>query len=269
MRRSRKKQLEESGRSLSDRELRRYVIFLVIPFLALLLIIAAMIFGRYRASSETKAANQREEGQAKAAQEPMPVIEPDTKQYFQDFGGSILEQDVVPEIKQLMEQYFLSISQCDMETFLNLFTSRDTSEEEVFRSKFEQQKQYIENYQNISCYTVKGLENDTYAVYVYYEVKFKDVNTLGPALVRVYAIKCDDGQYRIFDEEASPELEEYFNQLSANEDVRLLINQVDRQADEAMELDVELKKRISYLKNGPDYMNEEEALKAEETPEEQ
>ena len=50
----------------------------------------------------------------------IPVIEPDTKEYFHDFGGSILSQDTVPGINWLMEQYFLSISECDMDTF---FTS--------------------------------------------------------------------------------------------------------------------------------------------------
>ncbi|WP_243125554.1 hypothetical protein [Clostridium transplantifaecale] len=218
-----------------------------------------LISGNFRGSGEAvTAAPSRHSVDTLPENAEIPVIEPDTKEYFHDFGGSILSQDTVPEINQLMEQYFLATTDCDMGTFLHLFTSQDTSEEERFRQDFEKQKQYIEGYGNISCYTTPGLDENSYAAYVYYEIKYVGVETPAPSLVQIYAVKGEDGIYRIFDQEMSPELEDFLEQLSVNEDVRLLISQVDQQAEEAMAADPALNERIQYMKQGPDYMREEE-----------
>ncbi|MEG2732334.1 MAG: hypothetical protein RR930_02935 [Clostridium sp.] len=253
MGKSRKKQ---PGESLSDKELRRYVIFLMI-FCVILVLIAVIIFSDKKKTHEVETINTISISSVSESQTHIPIIEPDTKEYIQDFGSSILKQDAVPEINQLMEQYFLSTSDCDMETFMHLFTSEDTAQTEKFKARFEKEREYIESYQNISCYTAPGMEDDTYVVYVYYDTKFVGVDTLGPALVQVYAVKCADDQYRIYDQEISTELEEFLMQVSKNEDVRLLVSQVDRKMAEAMEADAELKARISYLAEGPEYMQEE------------
>lgn len=251
------------GSSITDQEMRRYIALLIIPVVAIILIVVVLVSGNLSKEPEVIVSTQKEPV-SQDISPSIPVIEPDTKEYIMDFGGSILEQDAVLEINQLMEQYFLSISDCDMDTFLHLFTSRDTSEEEQFRDTFEKQREYIEGYQNISCYTAKGLEEGDYVVYVYYDVKFVGVETLGPDLVRIYAVKDVDGQYRIYDQEMSSELEDYLDAVSKNEDVRLLISQVDNQIADAMNSDEELRKRIAYLKNGPDYMQGEEQQAGEE-----
>ena len=255
MGKSRKKQ---PGDSLSDNELRRYAIFLIILCVAVILTAVVIISGKWRTPAVQTIDTTAEEADGQTTAH-IPVIEPDTKEYFHDYGGSILTQDGMPEINQLMEQYFLSISECDMDTFMHLFTSQDTSQTEVFKARFEKEKEYIESYQNISCYTAAGMDETAYAVYVYYDTKFVGVDTLGPALVRVYAVKCDDGQYRIYDQDISPEMENYLEQLSMNEDVRLLVTMVDRQMADAMEADPKLKERIAYLKEGPEYMKDETA----------
>lgn len=256
MGRSRKKQSDGKGKGLTDQELRRYVMLLCIPCVIILLVLAVLAAGKLR-DFKNPQDGSGDSHSATAANTAMPVIEPDTKQYFMDFGGSILSQDTVPEVNWLMEQYFHSITQCDMDTFLHLFTSQDTSEESRFAQEFEHQKQYVDGYQNISCYTAPGLKEDSYAVYVYYEIKYAGVETPAPSLVQIYAVRCEDGQYRIYDQAQSPELEEYLEQLSLNEDVRLLISQVDQKTEEAMEADPALRERIEYMKNGPDYMQGE------------
>jgi len=258
MTKSRKRSSKE--KAASERELRRYVFLLAIPCLVVLLVIAVMVAGglrdRGKSEADTSRPGSREAALRTPVNQEMPVIEPDTKQYIQDFGGSILSQDAVPEINQLMEQYFLSISECDMPTFLHLFTSQDTGSEEQFRQEFTQQNQYVDGYQNISCYTAGGLTEDAYVVYVSYEIRYKGVETPAPSLVRIYAVRGEDGRYRIYDEEISQELEEFLDRISANEDVRLLISQIDRKLEEAAAADPALKERVDYMKKGPDYMQE-------------
>lgn len=269
--RDRRRSASRGKQSAADNELRRYILLLSVPLIALILVVVLLISGNFRGSGEAvTAAPSRHSVDTLPENAEIPVIEPDTKEYFHDFGGSILSQDTVPEINQLMEQYFLATADCDMGTFLHLFTSQDTSEEERFRQDFEKQKQYIEGYRNISCYTTPGLDENSYAAYVYYEIKYVGVETPAPSLVQIYAVKGDDGIYRIYDQEMSPELEDFLEQLSVNEDVRLLISQVDQQAEEAMAADPALNERIQYMKQGPDYMREEETQAPEtQTPETQ
>ena len=150
------------------------------------------------------------------------VIEPDTKEYIQDFGGCILTENGEPGITELMNTYFQAVSDCDMDTFVKLFTSQDTSEEEHYRQEFEEQKQYISGYQNVKCYTTPGLRDG----------------------------EMDDGKM-------SEELTQYFEELSVNEDVRLLSKQTDEAMDAAMEQDEALKERVEFMKQGASYMQEE------------
>lgn len=198
---------------------------------------------------------EKEETEASVAAEL--ILEPDNQEYHYDFGTSILKQDEVPEINQLMEQYFMSVSDCDMATFQQLFVSQDISAEEEFRQKFEQQRQYIDGYQNISCYTVSGIRENELAVYVYYEICYTGVDTAAPSLVRIYAVKGEDGCYRIYDQDVSDELETYLEQLSWNEDVRLLSLQVDQKLEQEMEQDPALRERVEFLKQGALYMQAE------------
>lgn len=279
MGRSRKK---TSGKT--DGKLRGIVFLLAAVSVLIGLILVSVISGALRSrkqagsqlaleyDSEYASEAEHMEEKTQAASPAELVIEPDNKEYIYDFGTSILRQDEVPEINQLMEQYFMSISDCDMETFLHLFTSQDTSEEEYFLQEFEQQRQYIEGYQNISCYTVPGLQENELAAYVYYEIRYVGVETAAPGLVCIYAVRGEDGVYRIYDQEQSEELEAYLEQLSLNEDVRLLSMQVDQKMEEAMEADLGLRERVTFMKLGASYMQEEEQTEEilmEETPSEE
>lgn len=52
----------------------------------------------------------------------------------------------------------------------------------------------------------------------------------------------------------SEELTQYFEELSVNEDVRLLSKQTDEAMDAAMEQDEALKERVEFMKQGASYM---------------
>lgn len=253
MGRSRKK---PSGQPMSDRELRRFGILLAVPLLILALAAVLLTAGFLREAGNK--GQPEPESQLDSEAEQDVVIEPDTKEYHYDFGGSILEKDAHHEINQLMEEYFRAVSECDMDTFMNLFTSQDTSQEEQFRQSFEKQREYIDGYENISCYTAKGLMEDAYVAYVSYDVRFSGVDTPAPSLVEVYVEKCSDGQWRIFDGEKTPELEAYLEAVNRNEDTVLLGKQIDEAKEAAMNADEELKGRILFMENGPGYMQDEE-----------
>ena len=74
---------------------------------------------------------------------------------------------------------------------------------------------------------------------------------------RIVKIRAEDGSWQIDDGKMSEELTQYFEELSVNEDVRLLSKQTDEAMDAAMEQDEALKERVEFMKQGASYMQEE------------
>lgn len=46
--------------------------------------------------------------------------------------------------------------------------------------------QHIESYNNITCYTKRGPAENSYVVYVCYDIKFQNVDTMAPSLNMLY-----------------------------------------------------------------------------------
>ena len=182
-----KKKPGRSRKNGTDWELRRYVMLLAAVIVLILIGAVAMFSGKITnilGKKDGLPAEMVDTGGSGM------VIEPDTKEYIQDFGGCILTENGEPGITELMNTYFQAVSDCDMDTFVKLFTSQDTSEEEHYRQEFEEQKQYISGYQNVKCYTTPGLRDGEMAAYVYYEILYTGVETPAPSLVRIYAVRA-------------------------------------------------------------------------------
>ena len=164
-----KKKPGRSRKNGTDWELRRYVMLLAAVIVLILIGAVAMFSGKITdilGKKDGLPAEMVDTGGSGM------VIEPDTKEYIQDFGGCILTENGESGITELMNTYFQAVSDCDMDTFVKLFTSQDTSEEEHYRQEFEEQKQYISGYQNVKCYTTPGLRDGEMAAYVYYEILY-------------------------------------------------------------------------------------------------
>lgn len=244
-----------SRKSGTDWRLRRIVLFITAVILLLIIGVTAMFSGRM---SDVLWKKDTISPETVNTDDLETKFEPDTKEYILDLGGSILTENGEPGIDELMNTYFKAVSDSDMDTFMKLFTSQDLSEQEKYQKEFEEQKQYISGYQNIKCYTTPGLKDREMAAYVYYEVLYTGVGTPAPGLVRIYAIQSDDGNWLIDDDEMSDELKNFLNELSVNEDVRLLSKQTDEALETAMEQDDALCERVEFMKQGASYMLEEQ-----------
>lgn len=78
-----------------------------------------------------------------------------------------LEQDAYPEVNDLVQKYYDYMSAGDVDGLASV--EDQISEEE--QNRILRSKDLVEGYQNISCYTKKGLEDGSYLVFVYYELK--------------------------------------------------------------------------------------------------
>lgn len=180
-----------------------------------------------------------------------------------------LEKDAYPEVNELVQKYYDYMSAGDVDGLASV--EDQISEEE--QNRILRSKDLVEGYQNISCYTKKGLEDGSYLVFVYYELKFAQIDTPAPGLSPLYVYTNDEGNLVIFNGEASDELNAYVEKVAQEDDVLALREEVKTKYEEAKAADENLAKQEErYLKIAQDSAVAEENTEEpapEETQEEQ
>ena len=175
-----------------------------------------------------------------------------------------LEQDAYPEVNDLVQKYYDYMSAGDVDGLASV--EDQISEEE--QNRILRSKDLVEGYQNISCYTKKGLEDGSYLVFVYYELKFAQIDTPAPGLSPLYVYTNDEGNLVVFNGEASDELKAYVEKAAQEDDVMALREEVKTKYEEAKAADENLAKQEErYLKIAQDSTAAEENTE-EAAPEE-
>ncbi|SFR68345.1 hypothetical protein [Anaeromicropila populeti] len=169
-----------------------------------------------------------------------------TKQTYEGEAGEIiLEKDAYDEVNQLVKDYLNARVRCDMDALSSLVSDVSYLSEKTLQEKSE----YIEGYQNIECYTVKGLEEDSYIVYVYSEVKILDIDTPAPGLTSIYIRKTDDDKLCVYFGVLDEETQNYMKEAAECEGVQELIRSVDNRFTEALQKDEKLNEFDKKLEN--------------------
>ena len=184
-------------------------------------------------------------------------VEPDESQYTTDFSHYELAKDAVPQVNLLISEYFQAKIDQDAEKLYGLFGKSADEGLQARREELKSVAVYIEDYQDIVCYTKPGLTADSYVVYVTYEVKFRRVDTLAPGLMWCYVLKDDSGNYIIRENVVGDEAD-YVAKQNQSEDVRLLSKQVNERLRQAIESDTLLAGIYGDLRNGAVVSSSEE-----------
>lgn len=192
--------------------------------------------------------------QSENEQEPVTVAE----EAVPEKEENPLEVDAYPEINTLIETYFQGLSEGD--TDLVAGTVDVLSDEE--KRTIEKKKDYIESYNNIICYTKKGLEDNTYVVFASYEMKIYNIETSAPGIMALYVCTADDGSFYIYNGEAPEELTDYVLELAAQEDVAAVISDVDTRYQELIAADEDLGKFAETMLQSQEEETEEEEPEA-------
>lgn len=235
------KKLILRGKDLTMKN-KKVTAFMGIGVLALVIVLVIIFKGTNTKSEET---------QAKA-----------TTVSGSDVSEEPLEENAYPEVNELVKNYYKALADGDMDTVVaNRNYTEDTE-----KIRLEKKSEYIDSYENITCYTKKGLLENTYLAYVYYEVKFKDIDTLAPALNTLYICPNESGKLYIYEGEIDDNVSAYLKSLSTQDDVLDLFNRVQVSYNEAIEKDENLN---AFLTELPTKIKTEvgEALAALESPE--
>ncbi|MDE7313150.1 MAG: SH3 domain-containing protein [Eubacterium sp.] len=172
-----------------------------------------------------------------------------------------MEVNAYPQINGLFEDYYKYYAAGDTESIEKIaFPISDTE-----KSYIKCFSKCMDSYEQIDCYTKKGIAEGEYVVTVYTEMKFKDVETGAPNLDSFYVRRDKNGNsyidnaYSSFNEtnkenEREDEIITLISEFSQDEDVIKLSKDVEGKYDEALEKDEDLKNMV--FTTVPDVLSE-------------
>ena len=169
-----------------------------------------------------------------------------------------LEVDAYEDVNAVVLQYFHGLSAGDL-ALVEASVDVLTEEEKL---TIEKKKDYIEAYNDVVCYTKKGLEENSYVVFASYEMKIYNIETAAPGIMALYVCTNEDGSHYIFNGEASEELTNYVLELAAEEEVAAVIADVDARYQQLVAEDEDLGKFAQTMLE-----SQEEATEETEEPE--
>ncbi len=237
--------------------------------LCLLIVAAVVLTGKKKgAAQEAEAADVQIQTEKTEGKDEGAVVSAAASQE----GGvaqvepNVLEQDAYEDVNAIVQQYYGYLSAGDMEGLATVVD--EISDEE--RSRILGSQSLVEGYQNISCYTKKGMEEGSYVVFVYYELKFKQIETAAPGLSPLYVYTNEEGNLCIMNREASDELKAYVEKMADGDEVKALREEVKEKYEAAKAADEDLAKQEErYVRLSTESEEPEEVADAgQETPEE-
>ena len=136
-------------------------------------------------------------------------------------------------IISLISNYFQAKRDVDMEIMEPLVSDINQIDQE----KLITQAEYVEDYQNISCYSLENEDNGALRVYVRYDMKLKNINTLAPCLSGLYITVGSDGKNVIYLSALDANEEEFILAADKNSHVSDLQKEVATQLQAAIDAD--------------------------------
>ncbi len=153
-----------------------------------------------------------------------------------------LSENAYANVNELMSSFCTAMADGDMDT-VKAIKDYNTDKEII---TYKEKSEFIESYDNINCYTKPGIEDNTYFVYVTYDVKFKDIETKAPGLNAFYVYTAEDGNLKI-DGDTEESTKAAFKLVTSQDDVVDLYNKINVSYNEAIASDEALDQFMEEL----------------------
>lgn len=203
--------------------------------------------GKHNGGVESEKSNTKKSQGTENSDKDIKVTE-ETKESNVSKGKSGLKVNADEKIDKLIKSYLNATLACDKDTLENIVTKVENVDMEELEAK----KKLIEEYQNVECYSMEGIKEGDYLVYVYSELKFVGVATAAPGLMRLYVITEEDGTVKIELGLQSQKIRDLIAKADESEDVKEIINTVNYKLEEAINNDSTLRDFYSKINGGSD-----------------
>lgn len=175
-----------------------------------------------------------------------------TPETADEFAAENFERDSIPEILDLMKQYFSARASADAVAMNQLY---GIGEDEISVTELEAQKtrmrsnsKYVTGFQNIATYVKPGTTADTWLVYTIAEIQFRSVKNTAPMIMWCYVKKDAEGNYLLADNSSLPaDVLAYVDAAGRSEEVRRLAADVNTRLKAALEEDSDLQQVYGIL----------------------
>ena len=147
-----------------------------------------------------------------------------------------LEEDANAGVNALIQSYYENMAAGNVEGVRALVDVLSDSQ----ASYIESLETLVEEYQNIHCYTKRGMEEGSFVVIACYDLKFVAADAVAPGMETWYVKTNQDGAYYIFLDTPGEDLLAYVNEIVAGEDVQALCDDVTQKFTAALEQDAKL-----------------------------
>ncbi len=191
--------------------------YFAVGVLFVVLIVVLVVFSVRKKKDDSKADEatvEETETVDTSGTEPIPVPE-----------NAKLEQNAYEDINSFFTEYYQAVAEGDTDKMAEMGNTLDEED----KAKLQVKAGYTEDYENMSCYTKPGPEDNSYIVFVYYEIKYKNIDSLAPGLSTFYLCENSDGSYYLKDIGSLPQnMKDYITEIANQSDVQNLLAEVDK-----------------------------------------
>ncbi len=215
-----------------------------------------LAFLSINAKDDAKASNGQtanaspEAGSQSGGPEATPVATPDPSDLSQ-ITKAPLEKNVYPEVNALVTQYLEASVEGDIDTVQTLLSESELITKEELTRRYE----YYEGIKNIDCYTLPGIDQESYITYVYHEAKLVNIDTLAPGLISLYITRASNGKLVIMVNPSDEAVVNCMQLALKREDVQGLITTVNNNMQQALAADPNLMAFMENLKKAVEQQN--------------
>lgn len=154
-----------------------------------------------------------------------------------------LQKNAYPAVNELVARYFDARQTDDIEALRTTKNYVDDMEIAKINAFYE----YVESYDNITCYTKTGPIENSYIVYVSYDVKMRNWDVILPSLLTLFVCTNGAGDLYIYVGDLDENIWYYIAVISSQEDVRDLAQMVQTTYWETMDANPDFSAYMSTL----------------------
>lgn len=159
------------------------------------------------------------------------------------------EEEIKSEITTLVKNYFDAKQRVDMEALKECVSDISHVQEQRLVTDAE----YIEAYKNIDCTILnKGLDAGCFRVYVYYEAKVYDIDTLVPGLTALYITMNKDGKFVIYLSAIDSKAQKAIDVLDNEPQIKEMIDDVQKKLEEIVKKNADVRDFYQMLESSGD-----------------
>ena len=176
----------------------------------------------------------------------------DTPETADPFAAENFERDSIPEILDLMKQYFSARATADAVAMNQLYgigeNEISVTELEAQKTRMRSNSKYVTGFENIATYVKPGTTSDTWLVYTTAEIQFRSVQNRAPMIMWCYVKKDAEGNYLLADSNSLPaDVLAYVDEAGRSEEVRSLAADVNTRLKAALQEDSDLQQVYGIL----------------------